>query len=36
MASKMPGDFDWKALTPDDSPLTPPDLMKDPKTQARS
>ncbi len=31
MASKMPEGFDWKSLTPDDSPLTPPDLMKDPK-----
>lgn len=29
----MPDDFDWRALTPDDSPLTPMDVMADPRHQ---
>ena len=30
---KLPKDFDWKALTPDDSPKGLPDVMADPLHQ---
>jgi hypothetical protein len=30
MANKLPEGFDWKAFTPDDSPMTPPEIMADP------
>ncbi len=29
MANKLPDGFDWRAFTPDDSPLTPMDLLAD-------
>ncbi len=29
----LPEGFDWKAITPDDSPKTPPDLFADAKVQ---
>ncbi|MEM7019066.1 MAG: hypothetical protein AAF512_17200 [Pseudomonadota bacterium] len=29
MAKKLPENFDWKAITPDDSPMTPPEIMAD-------
>ena len=30
MAKKLPEDFDWQAFTPEDSPLTPQQLLADP------
>lgn len=36
MASKPPEGFDWKSITPDDSPLTLPDVMADPQAQKLS
>ena len=30
---KLPDGFDWRAFTPDDSPLTPMDVMADPRHQ---
>ena len=30
---KLPASFDWKAFTPEDSPITPPELMADPAVQ---
>ena len=30
---KMPESFDWKAITPEDSPKTPVDVFADPKHQ---
>lgn len=29
MADKLPEGFDWRAFTPEDSPLTPMDVMAD-------
>ena len=29
MANKLPDDFDWRSFTPEDSPMTPPDVMAD-------
>ena len=29
MADKLPNGFDWRAITPDDSPLTPMDVFAD-------
>jgi hypothetical protein len=31
--SKLPAGLDWKAFTPEDSPITPPELMADPAVQ---
>lgn len=33
MASKMPEGFDWKSITPEDSPRGLPDIMADPSHQ---
>jgi hypothetical protein len=33
---QLPDDFDWKAFTPDDSPLTPMDVMADARHQQLS
>lgn len=30
MAREMPEGIDWKAFTPEDSPVTPPELFADP------
>jgi len=30
MARKLPEGFDWKTITPDDSPMTPVDVFADP------
>ncbi len=30
---KLPEGFDWRAITPEDSPKTPMDIMADPKHQ---
>ena len=29
MANKLPEGFDWRSITPEDSPLTPMDVMAD-------
>ena len=34
MANKLPENFDWRAITPDDSPLTPMDVMADERHKA--
>ena len=31
MSTKLPTNFDWKSITPSDSPRTPIDIMADPK-----
>ena len=31
MSNQLPPNFDWKTITPDDSPRTPIDIMADPK-----
>jgi len=31
MSIKLPTNFDWKSITPSDSPRTPIDIMADPK-----
>ncbi|MFV2090312.1 MAG: hypothetical protein ACC642_06630 [Pseudomonadales bacterium] len=31
---KLPPDFDWKAFTPEDSPMTPMDVMADARHQS--
>ncbi len=31
--SKLPADFDWRAFTPDDSPMGLPEIMADPVAQ---
>ena len=31
MSIKLPSNFDWKSITPSDSPRTPIDIMADPK-----
>ena len=31
---KLPEGFDWRALTPEDSPKTPVDVLNDPRHQA--
>ena len=31
MSTKLPTNFDWKSITPSDSPRTPIDFMADPK-----
>jgi hypothetical protein len=33
MAQKLPEGVDWKAFTPDDSPMSPTDLFADPVHQ---
>ena len=33
---KLPEGFDWRAVTPEDSPKTPMDLFDDPKVRALS
>ena len=33
---KLPEGFDWKQVTPEDSPLTPMDVLADPLHQALS
>ncbi len=33
---KLPDDFDWRAITPEDSPKTPMDVMSDPIHRALS
>ena len=33
MANKLPEGLDWKAFTPDDSPMTPVDVFADPTHQ---
>jgi hypothetical protein len=33
MSIKLPQDFDWQAITPEDSPKTPMDVMADPRHQ---
>ena len=33
MSIKLPTDFDWKSITPSDSPRTPIDIMADPRFQ---
>ncbi len=30
---KLPDDFDWRAITPEDSPKTPMDVMSEPRLQ---
>ena len=30
---KLPEGFDWRAITPDDSPKTPEDVLSDPAMQ---
>lgn len=31
--TKLPEGFDWQSITPEDSPMTPMDLMADPRLQ---
>ena len=33
-APRLPPSFDWKAITPDDSPKTPMEVLADPRTRA--
>ena len=36
MSDQLPAGFDWKQFTPDDSPMTPMDVMADPRHQQLS
>lgn len=36
MSEKLPPDFDWQKITPQDSPKTPMDILSDPAHQALS
>ena len=31
--AKLPEGFDWRAITPEDSPMTPMDMMENPRNQ---
>ena len=33
MANKLPDGFDWRSITPEDSPKTPEDILADPQHQ---
>ncbi len=33
MANELPEGFDWRSITPEDSPKTPQDVLADPKHQ---
>ncbi|MEM9622436.1 MAG: hypothetical protein AAF993_12350 [Pseudomonadota bacterium] len=34
MSDKLPPNFDWQSITPEDSPKTPMDVLADPTHQA--
>ena len=36
VGKKLPEGFEWKAITPEDSPQTPMDMMNDPQLQKLS